>query len=344
MIPAHIVNQAYDTLNLPRDAVMQEARDRFKVLTERYTSTQDTEKLESVQAAFRLIEKADASLRSQREMISNQTRSRSERELDGRLTEMALKAAESWKRMAPPPEAVEKKQKLEENPEVSEVKLEANDGVSSSKDDCTVFEKLNSLLKDETKYLRAVNVLFNMVKTILDGKDFIPYKLRLLSESIDIAASAVSSGDADACLSNLNDDNRKAITKVVNLILTSDDLRTRISIENPENVRIWSHSIIFRNSLFELDNFRFVKKCKELVQMVSSASVPPQSHHEERWIGELLLTIQTLCSRSVCKAIPGRWNDTKSTMTEIFKISRKSVFPQNFREKVAELQKKIMAY
>lgn len=344
MIPTHRVNQAYDTLNLPRDASIQDSRNRFNTLSKRYASTGESERLEQISEAFRVLEQADAALKAQRDMISNQTRSRSERELDGRLTEMAMKSGSLTARHGVLVEGAIKKQKLEDDHVVQEVKPEDTDERSTSYEDTKVFEKLNSLIKDESKYLRAVNVLFNMVKANLDNKQFNPQTLRMLFNSVDIATSSLASSDSQTCLSNLNDDNRKVITKVVNLVLNSEELRTRLTAENPELLRMWSHSVIFRNSLFELDNFVFIKKCKELISLVSAVNLPPQSDIEERWIKELLYTIQTICSKAVCKLIPGRFNDAKSAMTEIFKISRKIDFPQNFRDRVAELQKDIMSY
>ena len=344
MIPTHRVKNAYDALNLDRDASMQEIIKRFNSLVDRCKSSGDLEKLSQVEDAFHVLREAEVSLQAQRNMVSNQSRSRSERELDGRLTEMTSKIGATEKRSLEPSDDNVKRQKPDAYETVTEVKAEAEESGSTAHDDSVVFEKLNSLLKDESKYLRAVNVLFSLVKSVVDKNQFAPQSIRMLIYSVDLASSSLASSDVHSCLANLTEDNRKAITKVVNLIIYSEDLSVRITNEKPEIVRMWSHSVVFRNSLFEQDNFIFVKKCKELVSMVSAAKVPPHSDSDERWILELSRTANTLCSKAVCKVIPGRLRDVKSTMTEIYKISRNFSFPQNFRDRIADLQREIMSY
>lgn len=312
---------------------MQTVVDRVAILRERYGS--DSEKLKQVNDAFRVLQQADAYASAQRNAVNARTRSRSERELDGKLTELAIRAGEGQlKRMSAASEGDVKKQKIEETEAIK------SEPPTSSGDE-KVFEKLNVLLREESKYHRAVTVLFNIVKSTIERNQLDPTTVRMLSSSVDTATVVSSTSSITKPLANVNEDNRKAVTRVINLILATDDL---VAVIDSGLVKAWSHSVIFRNSLFEVDNFNFVKRCKELIALVQEAKTISQSVDEaDRWFNELVITIQTIAAKDVCKVVPGRLNDTKSTMTEIYKISRDLAFPQTFRDRVAELQKQFMS-
>jgi hypothetical protein len=304
---------------------MQAVLDRVTVLRERFKG--DPARLDRVNEAFRTLQAAESYAEAQRNAATSRTRSRSERELDGKLTELAMKAGQGQlKRISAGSELEAKKQRTDED---SVIKPEPG----PSNGDGKVFDKLNSLLRDETKFHRAVSVLFNIVQSTIEKQQFDMTTVRMLSSSVNTATEV--SGAAGRPLANLNEDNRKATTRVVNLILATDDL---VALIDPNLVKSWSHSVLFRNSLFEIDNFNFVKKCKELVSLVSDAKTA-----SDQWLSQLLMTIETISSKDVCKAIPGRVNDTKSTMVEIYKLSRDSAYPESFRVRVAELQKQFMS-
>ena len=348
MIPAHRVNEAYDTLNLARDATIQSVRDRAKLLRDRFNTAADGDKLSKVEAAFALLEQADTISKAQREAISASTRSRSERELDGRLIKMTADSATAAgsKRVAPISETEVKRMKsdetkpeLKQEPPTEDVDQATLDRQSNAK----VFEKLNLLMRDEAKYLRAVNVLFNVVNALIEKASYDPETVRMLSDSVDIACTTKSTSDRAVPLANHNEDNRKAVTRVVNLVLAHDQLTSHIETANSGITRMWSHAVIFRNSLFELDNFNYLRKCRELASLISGLKLPVDSETDERFMNELLISVEIMCSKAVCRIIPGRLNDTKTTMTEIYKLSRNANFPSQFSERIAELQRQVMS-
>ena len=327
MLPANKVNEAYDLLNLPRDASIQAVRDRIDILRDRLKANPDPERLEKIEEAFRILEKADNYLKAQREAANARTRSRSERVLDGKLTELSVRTGSIASKRTADESAMETKRAKSESTGDNMVKPEDANS-SPPADDDKVFEKLNGLLKDESKYLRAVLVLFNMMSKMIDQGELSQKIVDRISTAIDLVAKPIG---------NLNEDNRRASTKVVNLVLATDDVK---SLMKPEDVLRWSHAVIFRNSLFEVDNFNFVKRCKELVSLVSDAK---EHKDNAEWLAELLISVELLASTNVSRVIPGRINDVKTTMIEIFKLTRSNSYPASFRDKISDIQKQFMS-
>jgi hypothetical protein len=328
MIPQHKVNEAYDNLNLPRDASIQQVRDRIAVLRVRLGSESESGKLRIALDAAQTLEQADLYLKAQRDAVSARTKTRSERLLDEKLTEIAPQPVRVDKRAAPASEAEVKRAKADE----AGVKTE---NPAENQDNDLVFEKLNSLLRDEAKYLRAMTVLFNMTKAIIDKEQYDRKTIENLSTSIDTAITCRR--ESGVPFANVNEDNRKASTKVINLVFATDSLK--LSIQS-DLIASWSHSVIFRNSLFELDNFNFTRRCKELQDLISQAKKAPKS---DRWLDDLLVTVELLSSKNACRVIPGRVNDAKTTMIEIFKITRDPAYPETFRDRITDLQKQFMS-
>ena len=330
MIPQHRENEAYDTLNLARDAPKQVVRERIAVLRVRYSSQSDEERLKACEEAFRTLEQAELSLQAQRDAISARTQTRSERVLDSKLADLSAQVkVVSSKREA------EEREDLSKRPKVEVVRDELKNEHDQPRENRVVFDKLNALLKEEVKYLRAMTVLFNMTKSIIEKADFDSETVGLLCGAIDVAATSKCSSGIP--LANSSEDHRKASTRIVNLIVATDDLKSACK---PELLRVWSHAVLFRNSLFEIDNFNFVRRCKELVGLVSEAKTTPD---DSRWLNEVLLSIELLSSKPVSRVIPGRVNDTKTTMTEIFKLTRDLGYPEFFRDRVMEFQKQFMS-
>lgn len=340
MIPNHRLNEAYDFLNLPRDASAQAVRDRAQLLRERYIN--EPEKLIRVNELFAVLEQADAIKRAQRDMIAMSTRSKGERDLDGHLMKLTVENAASTgvKRQSESRLDDVKKLKLEE---VKNVMDGQSVGSIADPGDEQVFSRINNLLRDEAKYLRAVNVLFNVVSSLTDKAKFDISNIRMVIDSVDVACTATASSVTGIPLANLNEDNRKAVTKVVNLVMASDGLLSHINNVDKTVAKFWSHAVIFRNSLFEFDNFNYLKKCKELVNLVKESQTLGDKDEDQRFRKEILITIETLCSKNVCRTISGRIADTKTNMTEIYRISRHASFPVSFRDRVAEIQKELMS-
>jgi hypothetical protein len=325
MIPVHKLNQAYDALNLPRDASIQAARDRIAALRGRLGASSDAEKLRSVEDAFNTIERADAYLAAQRDSITSRTKSKSERLLDGKLAEISAQAASgAEKRPVTELDESSKKMKRDESPP-----LKPEEG---QQDEAKVFTKLNTLLKDESKYLRSMNVLFNVLDAFIEKGQFDQKIADLISDTLDVAISTTKADGSR--LANGDEDNRRVSTKVVNRVLASDELRGFIS---NEKIKIWMHAVLFRNSLFEVDNFNFVSRCKELQGLVREAR-----EASEQWLDQLTVSIETLASKNVYRVIPGRINEVKSTMIEIYKMTRFSGYTKVFQDKIAEIQKQFM--
>jgi hypothetical protein len=327
MLPFHKINEAYDLLNLPRDASIQAVRDRVDLLRDRLNNQQDPSRREKIEEAFRTLETADSYLKAQREAINARTRSRSERVLDGKLTELSVRTGSLISKRAADEADTTSKRAKTENPGETTVKPEDATPSTQAEDD-KVFEKLNAILMDDSKYVRAVLVLFNMISKMIDSGQMNQKFVDRISASLDLVAGPVASS---------NEDTRKASTKVVNLVLATDDVKSRLK---PEHIARWSHAVIFRNSLFEVDNFNFVKRCKELVSLISEA----KDHKEDgKWLNELLVSVELLASTNVARVIPGRINDVKTAMIEIFKLTRSNSYPAAFRDKISNIQKQFMS-
>ena len=326
MIPVHKLNQAYDALNLPRDASIQAARDRIATLRARLGASQDAEKLQSMEVAFNTIEQADAYLAAQRDSITSRTKSKSERLLDAKLAEISAQSSSgAEKRHATEIEQDSKKMKTGEAPVAKPEE--------GPQDEAKVFTKLKTLLRDESKYLRSMNVLFNVLDALI-GKGQIDQKIAdLISDTLDVAISTTKAEGSQ--LANSDEDNRRVSTKVVNRVLASDELREFLS---NEKIKIWMHAVLFRNSLFEVDNFNFVNRCKELLGLVRDAK-----EASVEWLDQLTVSIETLTSKHVSRVIPGRINEVKSTMIEIYKATRLSGYSKVFQDKIAEIQKQFMS-
>ena len=334
MIPNYKINEAYDSLNLSRDSTTQSVRDRYRTLQERFAA--DPDKLKKLEEAFKLLEQHDETVRAQRDMIAMGTKSKSERELDNRLAQMRQDAgfAGGIKRITSGDEPDVKKQKVE--------RVKEEPVTLSTQGDEQVFVKLCNLLRDESKFLRAVSVLFNIVSSIIEKGQYDASTIRLLVDTVDVAATVASASGFP--IASSDEENRRALTKVVNLIIATEELGSHITKIERNAIKNWTHSVIFRNSLFELDNFTFIKRCKELVALVNDANIPVSNDEEERFLKELLITIETMACKEVSRIIPGRLQDTKTHMTEIYKLSRNPKFPTFFSEKIAQVQKYIMSY
>jgi hypothetical protein len=336
MILPNRINQAYDNLNLPRGASLQSARDRMAVLRLRFASETDSSKRNEAESAFKILEQADIYMKSQREAISSRTKTRSERILEEKLATLP----DQPRKVSLEAEVIEdtataKRLRSAEGHREEAVKQELVTSAPSDANDAKVFEKLQGLLKDESKYFRAMNVLFNLVKAFADGIGISPLTLTKLQESIDVAV--ISTNSSGLPLANLDEEHRRASTRIINLVLATEQLKSAM---DKEYIELWSHSVLFRNSLFELDNFIFVRRCKEILEIISDLKKSPR---EERWLKQILLTLQSLSSKGAYKIVPGRINDTKSTMTEVFKMTRDPAYPAFFRERIAELQRGFMS-
>ncbi len=334
MIPLGKVNEAYDTLNLPRDASLQTVRDRFNVLKARLAGSDDTARLVAIEDAFNTIEISEEAKRAQREAATGHIRTRSERDLDGtlqRLTAQTGGESHGTKRSLEPV--------VEEAPKKLKEEVKTEEGKATSNSDEIVFDKLGKLLKDESKYLRAVNVLHGIIKSIIDNGDTSDASVERIIGAIEIACSSRGS-NGGLPLVNAHEDNRKAMSKVMQVVESSVDLVDRIKAKG-YYMRMWQHSVSFRNSLYDLDNFLFSKKCKELIGLVGAIDVGDVNDETERMVLEIELTADVLCSSYISKVIPGRLNEVKNTMTEIYKLTRVKDFPRQFKDRIAEHQKNL---
>jgi hypothetical protein len=250
MLPLSKVNEAFDKLNLPRDASLQGVHDRIRKLRDRFTTSGDKERLEEAEEAFAVIEAHDAAKRAQRDMASIHNRTRSERDLDGKLITLSnqMAATSGSTKRSHPEVAIEevKKQKTEDD-----IKQE-DDGTSTEvysapsapvpSGDEVVFEKLNALLQDESKYIRALNVLCNVLKSIIDSNRISPSIIDLIFNTLEIVMSAkacaASAEGIKVPLANANEDNRKAVSKLFTVITSSDD-HHEIHLENVEEFKKW---------------------------------------------------------------------------------------------------------
>ena len=341
MIPIGKVNEAYDALNLPRDAPFQAVRDRIDALRSRLSSAHDSSRLSAVEEAFKIIETNEETRRAQREASGSHIRSKSERELDGtleKLTSKTIAVAHDNKRPLTTVSEHDTKRLKEEV--ISELKTETEgDAQSQKKSDDIVFEKLAKLLKDESKYLRAVNVLHGIIKSLIDHGDTTGPKLENVIGTFEIAISSRGS-TGSIPLANIHEDNRKAISKVLALIESSPDMLQMIHSRG-YFWKMWQHAVRFRNSFYDLDNFKFTKRCKELVATLESLDVSSLDDEIERMLVEISVTVDVLCSPYVSKIIPGRFNEVRNTMTEIYKLTRMKDFPTQFKDNVAEHQRNI---
>jgi hypothetical protein len=346
MLQNNKVNEAFDRLNLPRDASMQAVHDRILKLRDRLSEPSDSERLAEAEQAFAIIEAHDAAKRAQKDMASIHNRTRSERDLDTKLISLSQEAiGTSVKR----PVAVMKteevtKQKTEDGiKEEEQNSPESVPGASSTppQGDEIVFEKLNGLLRDETKYIRAVNVLCNVIQSIIESARVSPSIVDMIFNTLEIVMSAkISTAPIDGHklpLANSSEDNRKVVSKVFSVITLSPELVDALKSKG-YFWDVWMHASEFRNTLYQFDNFQFSKKCKELISLIDGVDLDSSSDKGERWLSELSITTEVMCSKYVSRIIPGRQNEVKSTMTEIYKLTRVKNFPKQFKDTIAELQ------
>ena len=338
MIPLGRINEAYDALNLARDASLQTVRDRYNVLKDRITTSQDTSRLVAIEEAFHIIEKHEEAKRIQREAASGQVRTRSERDLDGtlqKLTAQTSTASNTAKRVLGT-EQEEGTKRVRED-EQSQVKPQVDEpGKRDPGSDALVFDKLTKLLKDESKFIRAVNVLQGVIKSIIDGSRFTEESVAGVIGSIEVAISSRGL-NGGIPLANVHEDNRKAMAKVLALIESSPEFLGMITTRG-YYWRVWDHSVVFRNSLYDLDNFQFSKRCRELIVVTDNIDLTSMDEESKRMLLEIERTTDVLCSSYISKVVPGRLNEVKKTMTEIYKLTRTKDFPKQFKNRIAEHQ------
>lgn len=334
MIRSSKVNAAYDTLNLPRDAPFQAVLDRWTALRERLKFSGDSSRLSESAAAFDTIKEAEDELIAQREMRNKHAQSKSERDLDTTLGKLSQKA-EPVKRVN---EDVNLETVKKQKSETDEVKQESSSAGVATHD--AVFEKLNDFMRDPVKYLRTVNVLCNVIRSVTDSPDQItPGFIASLIKCVEVGLTAKDTS-GDIPLANSSGDNRAVSSKLYSTLLQSPDILQNIKCQEFNYWDIWTHICTFRNSLFEQDNFAFVKRCKELLGIVEKTSTD-QSEYGERLLAELEITLSILCSKEVARVIPGRLNEVRRCMTEIFKLTRTKRFPVTFKNTVTQLQQDI---
>jgi hypothetical protein len=323
MIPTFKVNAAYDTLNLPRDATMQAVLDRWETLRTRYTNSGEVERLSKVSEAFDVIEASEKFKTSQREAGNKHVQSRSERDLDEKLSKLSDQSdlAKRTAEESPPVEGI-KKQK-QESP--ADVKL------TPSPPD-VIFDTIDSLLRDPTKYARTMNVLYNMIKAATEDKSQLTTEfIQRLLHTVDIAFVQLRKSHA-------LEENRVVAARVLT-ILESEPL-LRDSMDSLAGV--WRHIVRLRNALYDHDNFEFVKRCTEILETVRDLGSAADDD-SQRMLQELGATLEVLCSKEIARVIPGRLGEVKKCMTEVFKLSRSGVFPNEFKMKVEELQIQIQS-
>ena len=343
MIPLGKVNEAYDTLNLARDASLQTVRDRYDVLKARLSTSQDKSRLLVVEEAFDVIERNEEAKRIQRESALGHIRSRSERELDGTLEKMTVQTTSDGNttNRALPTIEVEEVKKLKEDKQTPFPSSGDAPAQPNPVSDKLVFEKLTKILKDESKFLRAVNVLQGVIKSIIDGLNFTDDSIGRVIDTVEVAVTSRGS-KGGIPLANIHEDNRKAISKVLAVIESSPEFLSIIKSRG-YHWRAWEHSVVFRNSLYDLDNFQFTKRCKELISVVDSIDLSRLNDESERILLEIEVTTDVLCSSYISKVIPGRLNEVKKTMTELYKLTRVKDFPRQFKDRIAEHQLSLAA-
>ena len=336
---------AYDSLNLPRDASLQDALDRFSDLKERLTKDGNFARLQVITEAVEIIRSGEAEAAAQRDSQKLKFQSKSERDLELKLKgliDVKISNAMSIKRHVADPQAgVETKKSKKDEDLHNEAKSEEEQAEVSDSHidkDIVVFDKLNRLLREEGKYLRAVNVLTNMLSAILERTDFGGHMVELVTHAVDVVVS-VKGESSRIPLCNLHEDNRRAADKLLKTIESSTGLVGVIEANSAGQLGIWNHAIRIRNAFYELDNFLFAKRCKELLECIRELSVASMTEHWERMLHEVLATVAVLSSNNVARNIPGRLTEVKSTMTEIYKLTRNSRFPPFFRDSTAELQR-----
>lgn len=289
MFPSSKVNNAYDSLNLPRGASIQNVIDRSDQLVSRCEKSGDTNRLELIRESVRIIKSVDSDEKEQRDMHKLKTKSKSERDLDGQLIALTRATGGDSSTSLPEPKRVK--------PEQKEVIKKENDG-----SDLILFSKLNKLLVDETKFLRTVNVLSKMVSS---KPSFDAEFTSLLIESVDIVISTKPPGN-DMHISTLSDENRNVVANLLNVIIES-----KLVIPK-EILNVWKHAVFFRNSFYLLDNFLFAKKCSELIELVK------EENHSDRMLSEIYITMSVVALLG--KRIPGRLVDAKTTLGAIYKL------------------------
>jgi len=338
MLPNSKVYEAYDKLNLPRDASMQDVHDRISKLRARFVASGDEDRLTEAESAFVIIETNEAAKRAQREMASIHNRTKSERDLDGSLVKLTIENSSvvQAKRAVAAGSSTEEVKKQKTESDVKDEDGPSPQPVAPSGDE-VVFEKLNKLLVDETKYIRALNVLCNVIKSLIEKNKISGEIVNLIIGTMEIVMTCKSNSDSRTPLANLNEDNRKAVAKALSIIQSSESMVSMIKSKG-YFWSIWIHVSNFRNSFYEFDNFQFSKSCKELIRLIDEVELEGLSDESERWLTELAITAVVLCSKYVSRIIPGRVNEVKTTMTEIYKLTRVKDFPKQFKDSVAELQ------
>ncbi len=337
MLPTSKVNTAYDTLNLPRDASFQAVLERWDVLRDRFERAGDMQRLSDASSAFETIKLVEETLIAEREMRNKHVQSKSERDLDTTLSKL-VKTTVPLKRSQ---ENLDSEMVKKQKPETNEAKTESESSpattCSTESKNCAVFEKLNSLLRDPQKYLRTVNVLCNVIKSGSNQPSQVTTAfVNSLVMTVEVAISA-RDPITDMPLANITDDNRAVSLKLFSTIEQSSDILQRIKGNSFNYWEIWTHICRFRNSLYEQDNFAFVKRCNELVHVIEKVS-EDRTEFGERYIQELEISLRMVCSKEVAKVIPGRLTEVKRCMTEIFKLTRVRFFPSHFKEAVTQLQ------